>query len=80
MILVSNDDGIHSEGLRARRNAMAALDEVVEAAPDRERSAVSHSPTLAAVAGGAASVTPIHLDLTNHECRERLSSLDLPWP
>ncbi|MBI2962491.1 MAG: 5'/3'-nucleotidase SurE [Deltaproteobacteria bacterium] len=46
MILVSNDDGIHSEGLRALRDAMASLDEVVVVAPDRERSAVSHSLTL----------------------------------
>src|SRR5713226_720296 len=46
MILVSNDDGIHSEGLRALGEAMAALDEVVVVAPDRERSAASHSLTL----------------------------------
>jgi 5'-nucleotidase len=47
MILVSNDDGIHSEGLSALREAAATLgDEVVVVAPDRERSAVSHSLTL----------------------------------
>jgi 5'-nucleotidase len=46
MILVSNDDGIHSEGLRALRDAVASLDEVVVVAPDRERSGVSHSLTL----------------------------------
>jgi 5'-nucleotidase len=46
MILVSNDDGIHSEGLRALGDALASLDEVVIVAPDRERSAVSHSLTL----------------------------------
>jgi 5'-nucleotidase len=46
MILVSNDDGIHSEGLRALSDAMAALDEVRVVAPDRERSAASHSLTL----------------------------------
>jgi len=46
MILVSNDDGIHSEGLRALAEAMAALDEVTVVAPDRERSAASHSLTL----------------------------------
>lgn len=46
MILVSNDDGIHSEGLRALRDALASLDDVVVVAPDRERSAVSHSLTL----------------------------------
>ncbi|MGH7820847.1 MAG: 5'/3'-nucleotidase SurE [Candidatus Binatia bacterium] len=46
MILVSNDDGIHSEGLRALHEAMSRLDEVVVVAPDRERGAVSHSLTL----------------------------------
>jgi 5'/3'-nucleotidase len=46
MILVSNDDGIHSEGLRALYDAMASLDDVVVVAPDRERSAASHSLTL----------------------------------
>ncbi len=46
MILISNDDGIHSEGLKALRDALASLDEVVVVAPDRERSAVSHSLTL----------------------------------
>jgi len=46
MILVSNDDGIHSEGLRALADAMAKLDEVAVVAPDRERSAASHSLTL----------------------------------
>jgi len=46
MILVSNDDGIHSEGLRALHDALSALDEVVVVAPDRERSASSHSLTL----------------------------------
>ena len=46
MILVSNDDGIHSEGLRALSDAMGSLDEVLVVAPDRERSAASHSLTL----------------------------------
>jgi 5'/3'-nucleotidase len=46
MILVSNDDGIHSEGLRALGDALASLDDVVVVAPDRERSAASHSLTL----------------------------------
>src|SRR5258706_6692939 len=46
MILVSNDDGIHSEGLRALYDALTSLDEVVVVAPDRERSAASHSLTL----------------------------------
>jgi 5'-nucleotidase len=46
LILVSNDDGIHSEGIRALATALADLGEIVVVAPDRERSAVSHSLTL----------------------------------
>src|SRR5262245_5641809 len=46
LILVSNDDGIHSEGIGALAEALGALGEVVVVAPDRERSAVSHSLTL----------------------------------
>jgi len=46
MILVSNDDGIQSEGLTRLAAAMSKVDEVVVVAPDRERSAVSHALTL----------------------------------
>jgi 5'-nucleotidase len=46
MILVSNDDGIHSEGIRALAAALGALDRVVVVAPNRERSAAGHSLTL----------------------------------
>jgi 5'-nucleotidase len=46
IILVTNDDGIHSPGLIALARAMRELGEVYIAAPDRERSAVSHSLTL----------------------------------
>jgi 5'-nucleotidase len=46
LILVSNDDGVHSEGLRALAEALRDVGEVVVVAPDRERSAVSHSLTL----------------------------------
>lgn len=46
LILVTNDDGIHSPGLRVLARAMAGLGEVVVVAPDRERSAVSHALTL----------------------------------
>jgi 5'-nucleotidase len=46
LILVSNDDGIHSPGLVALAEALGALGKVVVVAPDRERSAVSHSLTL----------------------------------
>ena len=46
LILVSNDDGVHSQGIVALADALAALGEVVVVAPDRERSAVSHALTL----------------------------------
>ncbi len=46
LILVSNDDGIHSDGLRALADAVAAHGRVVVVAPDREQSAVSHALTL----------------------------------
>jgi len=45
-ILVSNDDGIASEGLAAVRDALASLDDIWVVAPDRDQSAVSHSLTL----------------------------------
>ena len=46
LILVSNDDGIHSDGLKALVDAVRAHARVVVVAPDREQSAVSHALTL----------------------------------
>jgi 5'-nucleotidase len=45
-ILITNDDGVFSEGLRALADTMKALGEVYVVAPDRERSAAAHSLTL----------------------------------
>lgn len=45
-ILITNDDGIHAEGLRALRAAVAPLGRVITVAPDREQSAASHAITL----------------------------------
>lgn len=45
-ILISNDDGIHSEGIRVLADALEPVGEVWVVAPDRERSAASHSLTL----------------------------------
>ena len=45
-ILITNDDGIHSEGLLALRQALEPFGEVVVVAPDRPRSASGHSITL----------------------------------
>ena len=46
IILISNDDGIRSEGIQALARAVEPLGEVYVVAPDREQSAVSHSLTL----------------------------------
>lgn len=45
-ILVSNDDGVDSPGIRALAESLRTLGEVNVVAPDRERSAASHSLTL----------------------------------
>lgn len=45
-ILISNDDGIDSPGLRALAEGLEGLGEVTVVAPDRERSAVGHALTL----------------------------------
>jgi len=46
LILISNDDGIHSVGLKALASKLRELGVVYVVAPDRERSASSHSLTL----------------------------------
>ncbi len=45
-ILLSNDDGIRSEGLRALYSVLSEIGNVVVVAPDRERSAVGRALTL----------------------------------
>ena len=45
-ILISNDDGILANGIRALIEALAPHHEVYVVAPDRERSAAGHSLTL----------------------------------
>lgn len=46
IILVTNDDGVHAPGIRVLAGALKELGRVIIAAPDRERSAASHSLTL----------------------------------
>jgi 5'-nucleotidase len=46
LILLTNDDGIHAEGLRKLRIAAAKLGQVRIVAPENEQSAVGHSITL----------------------------------
>lgn len=46
LILVTNDDGIHSAGIAALTKALKDIGDVYVVAPDRERSAAGHSLTL----------------------------------
>jgi 5'-nucleotidase len=52
IILLTNDDGIEAEGLKALEAALKDLAHIIVVAPDQERSAVSHGLTLR---------TPLHL-------------------
>lgn len=45
-ILVTNDDGVFSEGIKLLASSLADIAEVVVVAPDREQSATGHSLTL----------------------------------
>lgn len=45
-ILITNDDGIHAEGLLALKTALDPVAQVTVVAPDRPRSACGHSITL----------------------------------
>lgn len=46
IILISNDDGVYSKGLRALAKRLKKLGRVIIVAPDQERSAASHALTL----------------------------------
>jgi len=46
IILLSNDDGIQSEGLTALEKSLAPLGEIYTVAPDRAQSSMSHALTL----------------------------------
>jgi len=46
LIVLTNDDGIHAEGLLAAEKEMRKFADVLLVAPDREQSASSHSLTL----------------------------------
>jgi 5'-nucleotidase len=45
-LLITNDDGIHSQGLKALAKRLRSVGEVSIVAPDRERNAAGHSITL----------------------------------
>ena len=63
LILVTNDDGVHTPGITALHSAMQQLGDVYVIAPDRERSAVSHALTM-------------HRPLKPEEIREHVFSLN----
>jgi len=62
-ILICNDDGVHSDGLRALSEAMAPLGEVWVVAPESEQSAASHAISL-------------HRPLRLKKLRERVYAVD----
>ena len=45
-ILLTNDDGIYSEGIKTLKSQLDNIAEVIVIAPDRERSTVGHAMTL----------------------------------
>lgn len=45
-ILITNDDGIFSQGIRLLATSLSAIAEVIVVAPDREQSATGHALTL----------------------------------
>ena len=45
-ILVTNDDGVHSEGIKALADALKSLGEITVVAPIQEASAIGHALTL----------------------------------
>ena len=45
-ILITNDDGVFSEGLKLLAEALGEISDVTVVAPDREQSATGHSLTL----------------------------------
>ncbi len=46
LVLLSNDDGVHSRGLLLLRDALASIGDVIVVAPETEQSASSHALSL----------------------------------
>ncbi|MDD3151037.1 MAG: 5'/3'-nucleotidase SurE, partial [Candidatus Gastranaerophilales bacterium] len=61
-ILVSNDDGIYANGIKALVDQIAEEHEVYVVAPDRERSAAGHSLTLH---------TPLRADIVERDWKAK---------
>lgn len=62
-ILITNDDGIHAPGINILAEALKQVGEVWVIAPDRERSAISHSFTM-------------HHPIRVHHLRDRVYVID----
>jgi 5'-nucleotidase len=45
-LLITNDDGVHADGIFALKNALAREHEITVVAPERQRSATGHAITL----------------------------------
>lgn len=45
-VLLTNDDGVHAQGIRSLRNALSEIATVEVIAPDRERSGAGHAITV----------------------------------
>ncbi|MCX7966830.1 MAG: 5'/3'-nucleotidase SurE [Syntrophorhabdaceae bacterium] len=46
LILLSNDDGIHSEGLTTLKETLEKYHDVIAVAPEKERTCISHAVTI----------------------------------
>ena len=62
-ILITNDDGIHSLGIKALQTALQSLGNTIVIAPERDNSAVSHSLTM-------------HRPLKVQQLKEQIYSVD----
>ncbi|MCX7599042.1 MAG: 5'/3'-nucleotidase SurE [Armatimonadetes bacterium] len=85
-ILVTNDDGVHSPGLRAAVEALYADFDVLVVAPERQQSAVGHSITLhkplrmEPVSVGGLPVRAFQTNGTPADCVVLASLVDPPAP
>ena len=85
VILVTNDDGINSPGLASLYDAMKELGSTYIVAPDRDRSAVSHSLTMhrplkvEKIGSRKYSVNGTPTDWERHSCGVRPTT-SLHWP
>ncbi len=69
ILLVTNDDGVHSVGLRRLREAMLTIGHVVVVAPTHEQSATSHAITIDRPLRHIEHATDVHsIDGTPADC------------